>query len=260
MTYAGVKKQRPRWWRRPWIFPLAAVIVIFLAFSLPPYLSLDPARSRVPAGPVLGAAHYWTLVPHVLFGSIALSAAVMQIWPWFRRRHPVAHRRIGRVYVFGGVLPAGVAALVVGVFTPYGPVTRASDIMLAVLWLTCTLTGWRMARRRRFGDHRRWMIRSFALTASIITNRIWGVVLYIALAPQIDTTFHGDTELFTWIVSGTGAWLGWTIPFLVAEWWLERDRSPARRRAAAARNAADIPARRAEAEGVVPARAREAVG
>jgi len=228
MTYASDRAKK-------WVIALAVIVVAFLAFSLPPYLSLDPARSRVPPGPVLGAAHYWTLVPHVLFGSVALTTAVLQIWPWLRRRHPVAHRRIGRVYVFGGVLPAGVGALVVG---PYGPVTRASDVMLALLWLTCTITGWRMARRRRYADHRRWMIRSFALTASIISNRIWGVVLTIALEPQLDTTFHGDQRLFTWIVSGTGAWLGWTIPLLVAEWWLERDRSPARRSAARAQGPA----------------------
>jgi uncharacterized membrane protein YozB (DUF420 family) len=259
MTYAVESR---RWWRRPWVFPFAAVVVLFLAFSLPPYLSLDPGRSRVPPGPVLGVAHFWTLVPHVVFGSVALSTAVVQIWPWFRRRFPVAHRRIGRVYVFGGVLPAGVAALVIGTFTPYGPVTRASDVLLAVLWLSCTITGWRMARRRRFGDHRRWMIRSFALTASIITNRIWGVVLYIALAPQLDTTFHGDERLFSWVVSGAGAWLGWTIPLLVAEWWLERDRSPARRRAAAARQAADLPAGRpgVASEDDSPARVGSAAG
>ena len=226
-----------RWWRRPWIFPLGALVVIFLAFSLPPYLSFDPARSRVPQPEVLGVAHYWTLVPHVLFGSIALGTAVLQIWPWFRSRHPVWHRRMGRLYVFGGVLPAGVAALVIGAFTPFGPATRASDVLLAMLWLACTVTGWRMARRRRYADHRRWMIRSFALTASIITNRIWGAIAAITLAPQIETTFHGDEVLFSWIVGAMAAWLGWTLPLLAAEWWLERDRFRGRRR-----SATDVPA------------------
>ena len=228
-----------RWWRRPWVFPLGALVAIFLAFSLPPYLSFDPARSRVPQPPSLGVAHYWILVPHVLFGSIALGSAVVQIWPWFRRRFPVAHRRIGRLYVFGGVLPAGVAALTVGTFTPYGPVTRASDVVLALLWMTVTVTGWRMARRRRYGEHRRWMVRSFALTASIITNRIWSVVFAIALAPQLDTTFHGDEGLMVWTIAAASAWLGWTIPLLVAEWWLERDRAPRRRPVVADRNATD---------------------
>ncbi|GIE96838.1 hypothetical protein Ari01nite_43030 [Paractinoplanes rishiriensis] len=215
-----------RWWRRPWIFPLAAVVVVFLAFSLPPYLSLDPTQTRIPQSTALGAAHYWILVPHVVFGGIALSTAVFQIWPWFRNRHPIAHRRMGRLYVFAGVIPAGLAALTVGAFTPYGPATKASDVLLAILWLTVTIQGWRLARRRRFADHRRWMIRSFALTASIITNRIWGTLLAVSLYPQLDTTFHGDETLFAWVVSGFAAWLGWTIPFLAAEFWLDRDRTP----------------------------------
>ncbi|MEV4704836.1 DUF2306 domain-containing protein [Actinoplanes sp. NPDC049316] len=213
------------WWRRPWIFPLGAVVAMFLAFSLPPYLSLDPGRSRVPQPETLGVAHFWTLVPHVLFGSIALATAVVQIWPWFRRRHPAWHRRAGRLYVFGGVLPAGLTAPVVGFFTPFGPVTAASDVLLALLWLAITLTGWRMARRRRYADHRRWMVRSFALTASIISNRVWGVVAAVALTPQLDTTFHGDGKLLSWTVSAIAAWLGWTLPLLAAEWWLDRGRS-----------------------------------
>jgi predicted membrane protein DUF2306 len=221
------------WWRRPWVFPLGALVVIFLAFSLPPYLSFDPDRSRVPQPAALGVAHYWTLVPHVLFGSIALATAVLQIWPWLRVHHPAWHRRAGRLYVFGGVLPAGAAALVVGAFTPFGPIARASNLLLAVLWLGCTLAGWRMARQRRFADHRRWMIRSFALTASIITNRIWGAIIGITLAPQLETTFHGDGVLFSWVVAGLTTWLGWTVPLLAAEWWLERSRN--RRRAARVR-------------------------
>ncbi|GAA2907564.1 hypothetical protein Acy02nite_11510 [Actinoplanes cyaneus] len=217
-----------RFWQRPWIVPLAAVVVIFVAFSIPPYLSFDPAQSRVPQPASLGVAHFWLLVPHVLFGSVALVTAVLQIWPWFRQQHPVAHRRIGRVYVFGGVLPAGLCALTIGAFTPYGPVTRTSDVILAVLWLGVTVTGWRAARHRRFGEHRRWMIRSFALTASIITNRIWGAVFVIGLSPQLETTFHGDEGLLSWVASGASSWLGWTVPFLIAEWWLERGRTKGR--------------------------------
>jgi hypothetical protein len=218
-----------RWWRRPWIFPLAAIVVIFLAFSLPPYLTFDPANSRVPQPPSLGVAHFWVLVPHVLFGSVALTTAVLQIWPWFRSRHPVAHRRIGRVYVFGGVLPGGLAALTAAIFSPYGPATAASSVVLALVWLGTTVQGWRMARRCRFGEHRRWMIRSFALTASIITNRFWGVVAGIAMYPQLDTTFHGDEGLLAWTISAFAAWMGWTVPLLAAEWYLERDRSSRRR-------------------------------
>ncbi|MFI7422093.1 DUF2306 domain-containing protein [Nonomuraea sp. NPDC049684] len=221
----------PRWWRRPWVAPLAVLAIAFVAFSLPPYLSLDPSRSRVPA-PDFFPPHFAVLSLHVIFGSIAMISCCLQVWPWFRARHPRAHRMIGRVYVFGGCLPGGLLGLVVSLATPFGPVTRASGVVLALLWLGCTLAGWRMARQRRFVDHRRWMIRSFALTMSIITNRLWGAVFVITLSPQLDTTFHGDQALLAATVGALSAWLGWVLPLLFAEWWLERGDAAKRRRRA----------------------------
>jgi hypothetical protein len=224
---AAPQPPRPRWWRRPWIAPLAVIAVAFVAFSLPPYLTLDPKQSRVPP-PDDFAPHYPILVAHVIFGSVALLTAVLQIWPWFRGRYPVAHRRIGRVYVFFGVLPAGVMGLTIGAFSPFGPMVRVSNVLLASLWLTFTAVGYRMARQRRFAEHRRWMTRSFALTASIITNRVWSVIAYLVLEPQLATTFAGNEKMFSWTIAGLGSWLGWVITLLVTEWWLEpRGRSGA---------------------------------
>jgi Predicted membrane protein (DUF2306) len=236
--HPGATTRRRRWWQRPWIAPLAMISIIFVAFSLPPYLTLDPQQSRVPQ-PENFAAHYPILVGHVVFGSVALLTACLQIWPWLRQRHPVIHRVTGRVYVFGGVLPAGIMALTIGWFTPFGPVARASSVLLASLWLIFTITGYRMARHHRYVEHRRWMIRSFALTASIITNRLWGAAAFVVLSPQLETTFQGNEQWLSWTVAGLTTWLGWVIPLLIAEWWLERGESARHRaRASAPRRAA----------------------
>ncbi|TMR12980.1 DUF2306 domain-containing protein [Nonomuraea turkmeniaca] len=226
------RRSGPRWWRRPWVAPLAVVAVAFVAFSLPPYLSMDPSQSRVPA-PDFFPPHFVVLSLHVVFGSIAVITCCLQVWPWFRARHPRAHRIVGRVYVFAGCLPGGLLALVVAVATPFGPVAGASSVVLALLWLGCTLAGWRMARQRRFVDHRRWMIRSFALTMSIITNRLWTVVFVITLAPQLDQTYNGDQAMVAGTIAGLSAWLGWVLPLMLAEWWLERGDAAKRRRRAA---------------------------
>jgi Predicted membrane protein (DUF2306) len=193
----------------------------FIAFSLPPYLTLDPKQSRVPQ-PDDFAPHYPLLVAHVIFGSVALLTACLQIWPWFRKRYPVAHRIIGRVYVFAGVLPAGVLGLTIGAFSPFGPMVRVSNVLLASLWLTFTITGYRMARQGRYVEHRPWMVRSFALTVSIITNRVWGVIAYLVLSPQLATTFQGNERMLAWTVAALAAWLGWVLTLLLAEWWLGR--------------------------------------
>ncbi|QRP46863.1 DUF2306 domain-containing protein [Amycolatopsis sp. FDAARGOS 1241] len=212
---------RPRRKRRPWIGVLGLVVVAFLAYSLPPYLSLDPAQSRVPAPAGFGA-HYWFLVGHVVFGSIAMLCAVVQIWPWVRRRFSVLHRYAGRGYVFGGVLPSGVMALTIGAASPFGPATRASDVLLAVVWIGTTWAGFRAARERRFADHRRWMVRSFALTMSIILNRLISPLAIILLEPQVPTTFGGSQVAFMQSVAAIAAWASWTLALIGAQLWLDR--------------------------------------
>lgn len=192
----------------------------FIAYSLPPYLSLDPARSRI-APPAGFPSYYPLLVGHVVFGSIAMVGGCLQVWRWFRRRFPVLHRRIGYLYVFGGVLPAGLMGLTLGAMTPFGPVLRASNVLLAIVWLGVTFAGFRAARRGEYDVHRRWMIRSVVLTLSVITNRVWAVVWFLALSPQLATTFGGNEALLVQTIAGLSGWLGWTIPLLAAEAWLE---------------------------------------
>ena len=80
-----------------------------------------------------------------------------------------------------------------------------------------------MGRQHRYFEHRRWIIRSFALTMSVISNRIWSVIMIIILIPQLNTSFGGNQTMMIQTVAGLSGWLGWVIPLLIAEWWLERD-------------------------------------
>lgn len=216
-----------RWWQPLWVSPLAIIVLAFIAFSLPPYLTLDPNKSRI-RPPEGFALYYPLLVAHVLFATIAMLTCCVQIWPWFRKRYPTTHRMIGHLYVFGGVIPAGSIGLLIGAVSPFGPTLRASNVLLAILWLTFTITGFRMGRQYRIVEHRRWMIRSFALTMSVITNRIWTAIALIVLLPQLPTTFEGNETMMIQSIAGLSGWLGWVIPLLLAEWRLECDNKTGR--------------------------------
>ncbi|ORA32093.1 DUF2306 domain-containing protein [Mycobacterium aquaticum] len=208
MTYASPRSVRLA-------MALAVIVVAFLAYSLPPYLS---GGTRVPS---TFGLHYPLLVAHVLLAAVAMVCAVGQIWPGLRRRHPKVHRRTGRIYV-ATAIPAAGCAMVIGAATPFGPILAVSDVALAALWLWFTVDGFSAARRRRFGRHRRQMLRSATLALSIITNRIWTPVLYVCLEPLRDSIFGGNEEKYVWLVAGVGAWLGWTIPLLALQLWLRR--------------------------------------
>lgn len=192
----------------------------FIGLSLNRYLALDPSRSLV----ALPERVFPLLVGHVVFGSLAMLTAALQCLPAVSRRPPAAHRFLGRLYVFAAVLPAGLLALVVACFSPFGPVARASNLLFATIWLGVTLAGWRAGRRGLVAAHRRWMIRSGVLTFSILTNRIWGPVAFVLLSPERSTTFHGDETFFAWTIAGLSTWLGWTLPLLATEVVLELER------------------------------------
>lgn len=215
-----------RWWRRPWIAPLAVITAIFLATTLPRYVGLDPSQALLPAGEVgdRGPVFYPALVTHILTGSVLLAAGVLQLWPWLRANHPRIHRWSGRVYV-AAALPTGIAALVTAQFPSEGPSQRIANSLLAVLLLTFTLLGYRAVRQRRFADHRAWMVRSAALAFSIVANRFWGVVLVIAFVPSFDGDLASSPEALS--AAAASAWVSWVVNLLIAEWWLHR--TPKRR-------------------------------
>lgn len=210
---AGRAPAKRSWWRRPWVFPLAVLTIGFLIYALPPYVTLDPATSRLPV-PQSGI-YYPTLVTHIFLGSIMLCCATLQIWPWLRRTHLRIHRWSGRLYVLTAI-PVGVAGIVVAQFPHGGPVQQVGNTMLGLLFLLCTISGYRAVRQRRIADHREWMIRSFALAFSIVANRIW---LTICMA------LFGFSSQGLVAAIGISSWMSWVINLLIAECWLHRRRS-----------------------------------
>lgn len=209
-----VKPRKVRaWWRRPWVIPLFVIAAGFLVYQLPPWLSFDPRRSRIP---LKFPAHYWLIVGHVLFGTVALVTMCLQMWPWLRRRHPAVHRWIGRVYVFGGALPT--ASLALAMF----PITirpgAMGVLMAATLWATTAVLGYVRGRQGRWAEHRRFMLYSFAIMWGSV---IWGFCLgmgWTLLSPwaaKVDITY---------VLEGA-RWIGWVTNLIVMQWWLDRTRN-----------------------------------
>lgn len=217
--------RRVRWWQRPWTAPLAIVTAVFLATSLPRYVGLDPAQSLVPTD--RGPAFYPALVTHIFTGSVMLSAAVLQLWPWLRTHHPRVHRWSGRVYV-ASAIPTSIAALVVAQFPSGGVAQQVANTMMGTLLLTFTLLGYRAVRQRRFADHREWMIRSTALAFSIVTNRFWStflIAVYVPGALTDPSIEFGSPEIEGAAIAS--AWVSFVVNLLFAEWWIHR--TPKRR-------------------------------
>lgn len=198
-----------------WIVLLAVTIAAFLIYALPPYLALDPAQSRLPAD--RHPLFYPVLVTHIFAGSVMLICAVLQLWPWLRRTHSVVHRWSGRIYVLTAI-PVGFGSLFIAQFPSVGPSQQIANSFLSVLLIITTWFGYRAVRQHRFADHREWMVRSFALAFSIVTDRFWIPVLIVMFAP--DAAGMDDPAVQS--AASAAAWINWVVNLLVAEWWLRR--------------------------------------
>ena len=156
--------------------------------------------------------------PLGVYVHIAASGFALLTGPWqFRRslrtRLPHLHRWIGRTYVAACVI-GGSAGTAIAMFSHAGHIAGWGFLLLGIAWLLTTLLGWRAALQRRFADHERWMIRSFALTLAAVTLRIY--------LPIGITFAHGDLNTPYRAI----AWLCWVPNILIAELYLRSRRSP----------------------------------
>jgi Predicted membrane protein (DUF2306) len=211
-----------QWWRRPWMIPLVITFAIFLAIKLPAWLTLDPHRTPEPlAGNV--TFHYWTMVAHILLGTITLAALTIQVWPWVRRHHLRVHRLSGRVYVFVGILPTAVLALVLIAVGDQSVFGQIGTTIWALLAIGTTVLGYVAVRQRRFTDHRKWMAYSFGMATNIITSRVFTYLVFSI--PVIGPKIVGFTE-----AELEGAWLSWMINGALVFWYLHWSAKRAKRR------------------------------
>ena len=163
----------------------------------------------------IGIKH-WELAfwVHVFTSMVPLAAGFTQFAPRILRKWPRVHRSMGRVYGFTVCFVTGPASLIMAFYANGGISSRIAFATLALLWLGTTAMGWRTAVRREWQEHRGWMMRSYALTLSAVTLRIWKYCIVMAFAPPPMDVYR--------IV----AWLGF-IPNLIFVEWLIRRRRPA---------------------------------
>jgi len=148
-------------------------------------------------------------MPLALYAHLAGGALALALGPWqfsrrTRRRALPVHRWTGRAYL-GSVAVGGIGALGLAPRSQHGLVTHVGFGLLATLWLLATACAYLRVRAGDIRGHRRWMIRSYALTFAAVTLRI-----YLPLSQMAGIPFPEAYQ--------TVAWLCWVPNLVVAEW------------------------------------------
>ncbi|RYD89402.1 MAG: DUF2306 domain-containing protein [Sphingobacteriales bacterium] len=143
-------------------------------------------------------AHVYSSIFVLLFGFLQ----------FFSFKSPLGtkiHRISGYQYVVLLLIFAAPSGIYMGWHANGGAGSKLSFILLGLLWWSCTAVAMLRIKQRRFAAHRNWMIRSFALSFSAVTLRLWKVgIVYFFHLPPLD-------------VYQIIAWLGWVPNLIIAE-------------------------------------------
>ena len=149
---------------------------------------------------------------HVYASFWVLFAGFTQFSRKIQRNNPRLHRVLGYIYVIDVLMITGPAGLVMGFYANGGIFSRIAFVLLAGLWIFFTIMAFVKARKKDFKAHRRYMIRSYALTLSALTLRAWKYAIMNTMTlPPMD-------------VYRVVAWLGWVVNLGVAEYIIYRSK------------------------------------
>jgi uncharacterized membrane protein len=191
-----------------WVIMVLACVAIVVYASR--YLTFDPdvyfAEQREPY-----VRHEFALGVHVLSGILALLIGPFQFVGRLRRRFVRVHRFMGATYV-ASATALGVTGLILAPTAYTGLVASAGFTVLDLAMLFTTFTAVRMIVAGQYGDHRRWMIRSFSLIMAGVMLRLW-TLIYGGLAAVGIVDFSFETAY------AAIAWLCWVPNLMLAIWF-----------------------------------------
>lgn len=189
-----------------WVAFWTVLLLASAYFSLESLAYVVYAASDPDAGP---------LTPRILsmyiHGALAipiLFVAPLQFHPGFRKKHPLAHRCVGRVFLTASILTASLAIALSLQYEFVG--SRPALMIFGLLWIFFSACAWFCARRGDFAAHRAFMIRSVAVGFAFVWVRL------LRVSQDWMLPFIEDAEMRTTVRE----YVCFIVPLLAVEIWL----------------------------------------
>ncbi|WP_228098702.1 DUF2306 domain-containing protein [Pedobacter sp. MC2016-24] len=155
---------------------------------------------------VVGRRYYQiAFFSHVYTSMLILLAGMIQFPAQLRKSYPGFHRWFGRFYVAAILFVAGPAGLVMSIHANGGLTAQLAFSILSILWILFTYKAFYAAYTGNIRAHKIWMYRSYALTLSALSLRLWKWLFVVLFEPRPMDVYQ------------VVAWLGWLGNLLIAE-------------------------------------------
>lgn len=142
--------------------------------------------------------HVYTSIFLMILGFIQFSKTI-------KTKYTKIHRWSGRLYAIIILFLSGPSGLVMSYHANGGVFSKTAFVILSVLWMSFTFLSVYYVLKKDINQHQKFAIRSFALTLSAISLRLFKyIIVFLFHPPPMD-------------VYRIVAWLGWTFNLLLAE-------------------------------------------
>jgi len=168
-------------------------------------IKLDVAFLKIKTDEISQLHYQIAFFSHVYSSIFVLILGIFQFSAFVRTKFTHSHKLMGKFYIALILFLAGPSGLIMGYYANGGLVAKVSFCLLAVLWIVFTYKAYKHAINKDWKKHRNFMSRSYALTLSAISLRLfkWIIVTLFEFPPM-------DTYIIV-------AWLGWVLNWAIVE-------------------------------------------
>lgn len=157
----------------------------------------------------------WTFFSHVYASMVVITLGLTQFSRSIRENFSELHKLSGKAYIILVLFISCPTGLIMAYHANGGLIAQVSFGVLSILWFYFTLNAFLAVKKGNYKKHRNFMIRSYALTLSAVSLRLfkYGIVNIFELPPM-------DTYKIVSV-------LGWTVNLGVAElviWSIAKNR------------------------------------
>lgn len=185
---------------------LAVFSALMIQLSVPYFTTRYDVDFLLTKQKIIHLKHWrYSFYTHITCSIFALIAGFTQFSKYLIQNKKLIHRAMGYIYVSDILLLAGPSGLIMSFYSNGTIVAKTSFVLLSCLWILFTGVALLKAKAGDFISHRNWMIRSYALTLSAISLRLFALIL----PAFIHLSAHDEYALI--------AWLSWTINLVIAE-------------------------------------------
>ena len=190
------------------------VVLLAIAIGLYPLTFLNVNHNEgllSQKTPELLANTFWSVAfyTHISLGGFSLLIGWSLFLKKFRTKKLHIHRLIGKLYVIA-VLLSSITGFIAAYYATGGWIAKTGFAGMSIAWFVCTYIAYKAVRNKNIQKHERWMIRSYAVTFTGVTFRLWMPFLIIAFQLDFLEAYPID------------AWVSWIANLLVAQWLIRR--------------------------------------